>query len=57
MLGGGGSGRGVREVAVTCGDDVRAELERTTKMESENDSENAHFLHHSHLDSWFPFQK
>ena len=55
------------------GDGVGVELERMTKMESENESENehfckmavppppfcknAHFLHHSHLDSQFPFQK
>jgi hypothetical protein len=51
---------------------VRAELERTTKMESENESENehfckmggvppfcknAHFLCHSLVDSRFHFQK
>ena len=36
---------------------VGAELERTTKMECENESENDHFLCHSRVDSRFHFQK
>jgi hypothetical protein len=45
---------------------VGAEIERTTKMECENESENEHFckmggyrhfLCHSHVDSRFHFQK